>query len=139
MPLLLARRNLRAITALAAAGLPALQPLETMTGDIVAGSGPRGYCLSWWIAGRHLHGTDPSPGQARHAGTVLGYLHRGLNQASMQTWLPGSDTDTAATMPHAGRAFAAADRFLAQITGLREPRPWDLAIAEGCSSFGGIC
>ena len=129
-PLPLARRNLRAVTALAAVGLPALQPLETVTGDIVAESGSRGYCLSWWITGQHLHGTDLSPAQARDVGTVLGHLHQGLNQASMQTWLPGSDTDAAATVPHPGQAVATADQFLAQITSLPKPRPWDLAIAE---------
>jgi Ser/Thr protein kinase RdoA (MazF antagonist) len=80
-PLPQARRNLRVVVALHAAGIPAFEPALTVTGDTVAEAGSHGYCLSWWIKGRHLHGTQLTSGQARHAGAVLGRVHESLNQA----------------------------------------------------------
>ncbi|HEV3292256.1 MAG TPA: phosphotransferase, partial [Streptosporangiaceae bacterium] len=44
-----ARRNLRVAAALRAAGIPALEPVLTVTGDTIAEADERHYCLSWWI------------------------------------------------------------------------------------------
>jgi Ser/Thr protein kinase RdoA (MazF antagonist) len=129
-PLPVARRNLRVVRTLHAAGIPAFQPLLTVAGDTVADSGGHGYCLSWWVAGRHLLSADLPPGAARHSGAVLGQVHEGLNRIGPRAGLPAVTGAPAAAVMHPDQAIMAADRLLAQIASLRQPDPWDLAVAD---------
>jgi homoserine kinase type II len=111
VPLPTARRNLRALTALAAHGIPACPPLQSVDGDPVIAIDDRGYCLLPWIHGTHPTGEDLTLDQARELGTTLGHIHRALQRDEPPTGLPAATTRPAARVIHPDTALAEANRY----------------------------
>ncbi|HZM74567.1 MAG TPA: phosphotransferase [Candidatus Limnocylindrales bacterium] len=103
-----ARRNLRVVAELAAAGVAVPAPLLA-DGDAVAEIGEYGYCATPWIPGDHLAGTDLINNQARHLGHTLGTVHLSLARIGSDllspapTGLPGKVTSAAAACAEAER------------------------------------
>jgi Ser/Thr protein kinase RdoA (MazF antagonist) len=109
VPLPTARRNLRALTALADHGIPACPPLQSVDGDPVIAVDDRGYCLLPWIHGTHPTGEDLTLDQARELGTTLGRIHQALQRNEPATGLPAATTRPAARVIHPATALAPQD------------------------------
>lgn len=126
VPVRVARRNLRIVSALAGAGEPACTPRLTHDGDVVAEVAARGYCVMDWVAGDHRPGPDLSLDEAGHLGEVLAKLHTALSR-----YAPGRP-ECAPTQPNADpdAAAAVAGRFLARIEALDSWSAFDRAAAE---------
>ena len=116
-PVATARRNLSVVRALAAAGVPACPAVPTVGGDVVAEVCGRAYALFGWVDGEHIPGTRLVAGQARDLGTLIGQMHRRLNDVSVLEWLPAAGRATT-TVTTPDEAMAQADRYLCAIDGL---------------------
>lgn len=127
VPLEAARRNLGALSALAADGVPVCVPLVSGSGDTVAEVGDRGYCVTRWVDGVHVRGSDLPLEQAALLGERLGHLHRSL---AVHAPAPVPATTPTAEITSVAAATGAADRYLAVIAGLAAPAVFDRSAAE---------
>lgn len=76
----LLRRQHRATAALAALGLPVAPPIADHDGDTIAVHRGRRYALHPWIEGHHREGWELSGADCGRLGSLLGFVHRGLER-----------------------------------------------------------
>lgn len=130
VPLDRARRNLNVLVCLAAEGVPVCRPQLSVEGDLLVETGGRGYCVFPWAEGEHLPGADLSLSQATDLGVLLGRIHLGLSRLGPDGGLPLLPESLRSKVTSPETALAAADRFLAVISGLDSPWAFDLEAAE---------
>lgn len=111
VPMPIARRNLDAIAALGAQGVPACTAVATDAGRRVVEVEDRGYALFPWVQGAHRHGTQLSHAEAWELGAVLGRVHGALN-ALGPGLLPDAGERPRAKVADPARAATEAHRFL---------------------------
>ncbi|WTL60475.1 thiopeptide-type bacteriocin biosynthesis protein [Streptosporangium sp. NBC_01495] len=126
----IARRNLRVLVILTAEGMPVCSPEVSVDGDVVVEIGGRGYCLLPWVDGVHLRGTELSLDQSADLGVLLGQIHQRLNHLPPEAGLPEATAALRAKVTDPATAIAEANRFLAVISSLDAPQPFDVAAAE---------
>lgn len=73
-----ARRQHRAVAALAASGLPVPAPIGASDGDTLAAIDGAVYSVVGWVRGAHRDGLDLTPTEAAALGGLLAELHNGL-------------------------------------------------------------
>ncbi|MGW3651676.1 phosphotransferase [Streptomyces sp. NPDC000878] len=112
VPLETARRNLRALSALAADGVPVCKPLTSGNGDTVAEVDDRGYCVIEWVDGVHVRGTDLPLDQVADLGQRLGHIHQSL---AADAPAPVPAKPPLAEVTDARKATESADRYLTVI------------------------
>lgn len=127
VPVPKARRSLRVLQPLAAAGLPVCAPRPSTSGDVVVEVDGRSYCLLAWAAGAHRPGATLEADEAGRLGVLLGEIHQGL--AAPEAALPSAVEVPRAKVTRPESALAEADRFLEVVARLEEPSPFDLAAA----------
>ncbi|MBG0818420.1 phosphotransferase [Planomonospora sp. ID82291] len=120
-----ARRSLGVQQALAAAGLPVCAPRRTTTGQAVAETGGRAYCLLPWAGGEHRAGTDLAAGEVFDLGALVGRVHHALAAPAAGLDPAADGLRVKARTPQ--DALAEADRFLAIIAGRTTPDAFDAA------------
>ncbi|WP_369383208.1 phosphotransferase [Streptomyces sp. cg36] len=126
VPVAKVRRNLGVLSGLAADGLPVVAALTTAGGERVVDIDGRSYCVLPWVEGRHVPGTDLTPGEASDLGALLARLHQALEGRAPS---PVPEPDLVVKVTDAGVATARADRLLALVP-TDGADPFDRAAAD---------
>ncbi|MFI6696291.1 phosphotransferase [Streptomyces sp. NPDC050433] len=120
-------RNLRALSSLAADGLPVSAPVATASGSLIAEFGGGVWCLFPWVAGTHVRGVDLSLFQVRSLGAELGRLHEGLGRACDRGLLPATPQTLTADVTAPERAVEKSERLSIAAGEKGNRSPFDVA------------
>ncbi|HEX2145270.1 MAG TPA: phosphotransferase [Glycomyces sp.] len=120
-----ARHSLALQTRLAGLGVPVVEAVPAVTGEIVPEIDGNAYYLTPWRVGTHPRGEEMGADSAFHMGAVLGRVHRALADPAAGLAAP-EQPFTAATTLQAAREGVNA--FLGLIAGLADPDEFDTAV-----------
>ncbi|MYX94084.1 phosphotransferase [Streptomyces sp. SID486] len=123
------QRNLGALAALGAGGVPVSAPVPTISGSLVAQASDGAWCLFPWVAGSHVPGVDLTLSQVSALGAHLGRLHVSLGRACGRGLLPGVPETISADVTSPERAVEKVERLSAAVRALGTGSEFDRAVA----------
>ncbi|MEU6860314.1 phosphotransferase [Glycomyces sp. NPDC046736] len=120
-----ARQSLRLMPKLAAAGVPVVSAVPSLSGAVVVEIDGGAYYLAPWVEGGHPRGDEMDPGRSFHMGAVIGRIHRALADPVMGLRTPARPEYPVADP---GKARARIQEYLALIEARPEPDEFDRAV-----------